>query len=127
MKTYKKFLALLSMTFLLSSCDLSSAGRNGNKDTKESTSENGGTTSGGQHNSDNTTDHDDVTSDDITSDDTTSGDDSSTDTTGDDQGGGDEFDTGYYSSINKSWTENELLNALNSLNNSKRKSTVGYG
>lgn len=129
MKTYKKFLALLSMTFLLSSCNLSSAGRNSSNDTKESTSENGGNTSSGnsQHDSDNTTGHEDVTSDDVTSGDTTSGDDPSTDTTGGDQGGGDEFDTGYYSSINKSWTENELLNGLNSLNNSKRKSTVGYG
>lgn len=39
---------------------------------------------------------------------------------------GDEYYTGYYSSINKSWTGTTLLNALNALNNKMRKKTIGY-
>ena len=39
---------------------------------------------------------------------------------------GDEYYTGYYSSINKSWTGTKLLTELNSLNNKMRKKTIGY-
>ena len=130
MKTYKKFLALLSMTFLLTSCDVSVFGRNHNSETKESTSETDKNTSS-DVNHDSASGSDDATSggDTTSSGGTTSGGDSSSDTTsGGGQGGGSggQEDDGYYASIGSNLTGDALLSALRTLNKNKRTSTVGY-